>query len=152
MEFQQYCDEHGMKHFTIAPYTPQQNGVVERRNRTVVEMAMCLLKGKGVPGELWGEAVSTAVYLLNRAPTRSLKMKTLYEAWHSRKPKVHHLRTFRCVAHVKTVGPGVSKLSDRSTKMVFVGYETGTKGYRVYDPMMIRLHVSRDMTFEENKG
>jgi len=53
---------------------------------------------------------------------------------------------------VKTVGPGVSKLSDRSTKMVFVGYEIGTKGYRVYDPMTKRLHVSRDMTFEENKG
>ena len=83
MEFQQYCDEHGMKHFTAAPYTPQQNGVVERRNHTVVEMARCLLKGKGVPGELWGEAVSTVVYLLNRAPTRSLKMKTPYEAWHS---------------------------------------------------------------------
>ena len=152
MEFQQYCDEHGMKHFTIAPYTPQQNDVVERRNRTVVEMTRCLLKGKGVPGELWGEAVSTAVYLLNRAPTRSLKMKTPYEAWHSRKPKVHHLRTFGCVAHVKTVGPGVSKLSDRSTKMVFVGYETGTKGYRVYDPMTKRLHVSRDVIFEENIG
>ena len=65
---------------------------------------------------------------------------------------MHHLRTFGCVAHVKTVGPGVSKLSDRSTKMVFVGYETGTKGYRVYDPMTKRLHVSRDVIFEENIG
>ena len=65
---------------------------------------------------------------------------------------MHHLRTFGCVAHVKTVGPGVSKLSDRSTKMVFVGYETGTKGYHVYDPMTKRLHVSRDVIFEENIG
>ena len=65
---------------------------------------------------------------------------------------MHHLRTFGCVAHVNTVGPGVSKLSDRSTKMVFVGYETGTKGYRVYDPMTKRLHVSRDVIFEENIG
>ena len=58
IEFKQYCDEHGVKHFTTTPYTPQQNGVVERRNRTVVEMARCLLKSKGVPGEFWGEAVA----------------------------------------------------------------------------------------------
>lgn len=72
IEFKEYCDENGVKHFTTTPYTPQQNGVVERRNRTVVEMARCLLKSKKVPGEFWGEAVRTAVYLLNRAPTRSL--------------------------------------------------------------------------------
>jgi len=72
IEFKEYCDEHGVKHYTTTPYTPQQNGVVERRNRTVVEMARCLLKSKGVPGEFWGEAVTTAVYLLNRAPTSSL--------------------------------------------------------------------------------
>jgi hypothetical protein len=110
-----YCDEYGVKHFTTTPYTPQQNGVVERGNRTVVEMARCLLKSKGVPGEFWGEAVSTAVYLLNRAPTRSFQGKTPYEAWYKKKPRVHHLRTFGCVAHVKKTGPGISKLSDRST-------------------------------------
>lgn len=71
-EFKEYCDEHGVKHFTTMPYTPQQNGVVERCNRTVVEMARCLLKSKNLPGEFWGEAVSTVVYLLNRAPTKSL--------------------------------------------------------------------------------
>ena len=72
IEFKEYCDEHGIKHFTTAPYTPQQNGVVERRNRMVAEMARCLLKSKGMPAEFWGEVASTAVYLLNRAPTKSL--------------------------------------------------------------------------------
>ena len=115
-------------------------------------MARCLLKSKGVPGELWGEAVATAVYLLNRAPTRSLKGRTPYEAWYDRKPKVHHLRTFGCLAHVKITGPGVTKLSDKSVQMVFVGYETGTKGYRVYDPRSKKLSVSRDVVFEESKG
>jgi transposase InsO family protein len=152
IQFKQYCDDHGVKHFTTTPYTPQQNGVVERCNCTVVEMARCLLKAKGVPGEFWGEAVSTAVYLLNRAPTKSLKGKTPFEAWHSRKPSVHHLRTFGCLAYVKAVGPGVTKLSDRSTKMVFVGYETGTKGYRLYDPVTKKLQISRDVIFEENKA
>jgi transposase InsO family protein len=152
LEFKEYCDEHGIKHFTTAPYTPQQNGVVERRNCTVVEMARCLLKARGVPAEFWGEAVSTAVYLLNRSPTKSLKGKTPYEAWHNRKPKVHHLRTFRCVVYVKKVGPGLTKLADRSTKMVFVGYEAGTKGYRVYDPVAKKLHISRDVIFEEGRA
>jgi hypothetical protein len=115
-------------------------------------MARCLLKSKGVPGEFWGEAVSTAVYLWNCAPTKSLKGRTPFEAWHKLKPKVHHLRTFRCIANVKVIGPGISKLSDRSIKMIFVGYETGTKGYRVYDPVTKKLHISRDVIFEESKG
>jgi hypothetical protein len=102
-----------------------------------------------MPAEFWGEAVSTAVYLLNRAPTKSLQDRTPYEAWYNKKPKVHHLRTFGCVVYVKKVGPGISKLSDRSTKMVFIGYESGTKDYRVYDPVAKKLHISRDVIFEE---
>ena len=94
-----------------------------------------------------GRGSCTAVYLLNRAPTKSLQGRTPFEAWHNRKPKVHNRRTFGCIAYVKTVGPGISKLSDRSTKMVFVGYETGTKGYRVYDPVTKKLQISRDVIF-----
>jgi hypothetical protein len=59
-------------------------------------------------------------------------------------------RVFRCVAHVKRVGPGINKLSDRSIPMVFIVYEEGTKGYMLYDPVAKRLHVSRDVIFEEN--
>jgi len=61
------------------------------------------------------------------------------------------MKTFGCVAHVKKVGPGITKLSDRSTKMVFLGYESGTKGYRVFDPVNNQLHVSRDVVFEEQE-
>lgn len=92
----------------------------------------------------------TAVFILNRAPTKSLKNMTPYEAWHGKKPRVDHLKTFGCVAHVKVVGPGITKLSDRSLKMVFLGYESGTKGYWVFDPENNRLHVSRDVVFEED--
>jgi hypothetical protein len=152
IQFAEFCNEQGLKHFTTAPYSPQQNGVVERRNQTIVEMARCMLKSKKMPSEFWGEAVHTTVYLLNRAPTRSLEGKTPYEAWHKKKPSVGHLRTFGCMAHVKKTGPGVTKLFDRFTPMVFVGYETGTKGYRVYDPVTKKLQVSRDVVFEEHRG
>ncbi|WVZ62734.1 hypothetical protein U9M48_012444 [Paspalum notatum var. saurae] len=147
-----FYDEAGIRHYTTTPYSPQQNGVVERRNQTVVEMARCMMKSKGVPAMFWGEVVVTAVYVLNRAPTKSLNGKTPYEAWYSKKPQVQHLRTFGCLVYVKQVGPGVTKLSDRSRKMIFLGYEQGTKGYRVYDPALKQLHVSRDVVFEESQG
>jgi hypothetical protein len=95
--------------------------------------------------------VKTAVYLLNRAPTCSVDGMTPYEAWHGKKPSVHHLRTFGCVAHVKRVGPGIDKLADISTPMIFVGYEEGSKAYRVYDPATKKVRISRDVKFEEQR-
>ena len=104
-----------------------------------------------MPAYFWAEAVRTAVYVLNRAPTRSLEGVTPYEAWHGRKPSVQHLRTFGCTVHVKSVGPGISKLSDRLTPMVFVGYEDGSKAYRIYDPTASKVRVTRATIFEENR-
>jgi len=111
-----FCSENGIKHNTTTPYTPQQNGVVERRNQTVVEMARCLQKSMNVPSRFWGEAVRTAVHILNRSPTKSLRGQTPFEAWFGRKPGVKHLRTFGCVVYAKLIGPGVSKLTDRGSR------------------------------------
>jgi hypothetical protein len=105
-----------------------------------------------VPGRFWGEAVKAAVYLLNRAPTKSLNKKTPFEAWFRRKPNVRHLRTFGCMAYAKRTGPGINKLADRSTPGVFLGYEPGTKGYRVYDLVNNKLIVTRDVIFDEKRG
>ena len=90
-------------------------------------MARCMLKAKQVPSTYWGEAVLTAVFILNRSFTRSVDGKTPYEAWYGRKPGVRFLRTFGCVGHVKMTRPQLKKLDDRSTPMVFMGYETGSK-------------------------
>ena len=146
-----FCNEFGIRHNTTTPFTPQQNGVVERRNQTVVEMARCLLKSMKVPSKFWGEAIKTAVYILNRSLTKSLSGKTPFEMWHGKKPRINHLRTFGCTAYAKIVRPGVSKLTDRSVPGVFLGYEPGTKGYRVYDPIKDKLMVPRDMVFDETK-
>ncbi|WVZ64847.1 hypothetical protein U9M48_014314 [Paspalum notatum var. saurae] len=100
-------------------------------------MARSMLKAKGMP-------TATAVYILNRSPTKSLENKTLFEAWHGRKPDVAHLRTFGCIGHVKVTRPNLAKLEDRSKLMVFLGYEAGSKAYRLYDPVERRVHVSRD--------
>ena len=72
-QFSVFCNEFGIRHYTTTPYTPQQNGVVERRNQTVVEMARCMMKAKSVPACYWGEAVMIAVYVLNRSPRLQLE-------------------------------------------------------------------------------
>lgn len=78
---------------------------MERRNQTVVGMARTMMKAKGLPSFFWGETVTTAVYVLNRAFTRSVDGKTPYEAWHGKRPSVEHLRIFGCVVHVKSARP-----------------------------------------------
>ena len=150
--FVEHCAKHGIKRQHSAPYTPQQNGVVERRNQSVVTMARSLLKTRGLPAAFWGEAVTTAVHLLNRAPTKSVTGKTPFEAWHGHKPDVEHLRTFGCVAYVKSARPHLKKLDDRSTAMVFIGYEPGAKAWRFYNPVARRVHVSRDAVFQEHES
>lgn len=115
----------------------------------MVVMARCMLKAKDIPSEFWGEAVTTAVFILNRSPTRSLAGKTPFEAWHGRKPAVHFMRMFGSVAHMKLVKPNLLKLEDGSRKTVFIGYEAGSKAYRVYDPVANRVYITRDVVFDE---
>jgi hypothetical protein len=109
-----------------------------------------MMKTAEMPDKFWGEAVTTAVYLLNRSLTSSLEGRTSYEAWHSNKPTIHHLRTFRCVVYTKVTRPHLAKFDDRGCKGVFIGYEAGSKAYRVYDPVEGRVIMSRDIVFNEN--
>lgn len=93
--------------------------------------------------------MTTAVYLLNRSPTRSIEDMTPFEGWYWKKPVVHHLRMFGCVVHVKLNTPNLKKLDDRSKPMIFIGYERGSKAYRAYDPTTGHMHVMRDVVFDE---
>ncbi|KAL6647280.1 hypothetical protein ACP70R_014717 [Stipagrostis hirtigluma subsp. patula] len=148
-EFAEYWAAEGVHRQHTAPYSPQQNGVVERRNGTVVATARSMLKAKGLPGWFWGEAVSTTVYILNQCPTKSVEGMTPFEAWHGKKSAVHHLKTFGCIVFVRNTTPHLKKLEDRGHKMIFVGYERGSKAYHAYDPITKRVHVTRDVVFDE---
>ncbi|KAK9078427.1 hypothetical protein SSX86_002484 [Deinandra increscens subsp. villosa] len=149
-DFMKFCKEAGIKRQTTAPYTPQHNGVVERKNRSVMEMARSLLKTMKVPDELWGEAVRHAVYLLNRIPTKAVKNATPYEALKKVKPNLKYLKVFGCLAYAKRTGY-VAKLEDRSEVLVHLGKEPGSKAYRLYNPNTGRVVVSRDVEFNEQK-
>lgn len=101
-EFQAYCDKNGIKRHLTAPYSPQQNGVVERCNRTLLEMTRSMLKHMHVPNYMWGEAIRHSTYLINRVATRSLDGITPYEALRGIKPNLAHLRVFGCVCYART--------------------------------------------------
>jgi hypothetical protein len=103
-EFASYCVDDGVQRHYSTSYSPQQNDVVERCNQTIVGMVRALLKQRGMSVVFWGEAVMTAVYMLNRSPTKALNGMTPYEAWHGRKPTVSHLRVFGCLAFTKELG------------------------------------------------
>ncbi|GJZ29117.1 zinc finger, CCHC-type containing protein [Tanacetum coccineum] len=150
-EFTKYCKENGIARQLTAPYSPQQNGVVERRNRTVLSTTRSMMKAMKLPLNFWAEAVRHAIYILNRVPTRALVDETPYEALYNRKPNLENLRIFGCTAYAKIKIPHLQKLEDRSIPMIYLGIEEGSKAYRLYDPKGNRKHVSRDVKFMETK-
>jgi hypothetical protein len=150
-EFVSYCAEEGIQRHYSPPYSPQQNGVVERRNQTVMGMARALLKQRGMPAVFWGEAVVTTVYILNHSPTKALDGRMPYVAWHGGKPAVSHLWVFGCLTFAKELGH-ISKLDDRSTSGMFIGYAEGSKAYHILDPKTQRVRTAHDVLFKEGRG
>lgn len=151
-EFNSLCDSAGIARHLTAPYSPQQNGLVERRNRTLMEMTRSLMKHMKVPNYLWGESVRHTTYLINRVATRVLVDRTPYEVYKKRKPSVTHLKVFGCVCFAKVDTPHLKKLDDRSKELVHLGTEPGSKAYRLYDPNHRKIIVSRDVKFDEKRS
>ncbi|KZV27848.1 hypothetical protein F511_36126 [Dorcoceras hygrometricum] len=113
-------------------------------------MARTMVKSKNMPKEFWAEAVACAVYLSNRSPTKSLKNVTPQEAWSGQTPGVHHLRIFGSIAYAQLSEQERSKLDDRSRKLVFIGYNENSKGYKLLSPDSRRIVISRDVEFDED--
>lgn len=125
-----YANEGVQRHLT-APYMPQQNGVVERRNRTVVAMVRSMLKSMHMPRSFWREAGRHAVYILNHMATKSLPTSTPYEAWTGKKPCLDYLKVFGCMAHIKVPSVQARKLDDWSSSIVYLGTKTRSKAHRL---------------------
>ena len=96
-----------------------------------MEMAKAMLYEKGLPKIFWVEAVNTAMYLLNRCPTKALLNKTPIEAWSERKPSVRHFKVFWCLCYSQVPEERRSKLDETSEKCIFMGYSSQSKGYRL---------------------
>ncbi|CAL5371264.1 unnamed protein product [Camellia sinensis] len=151
-EFNEFCTEHGIKRQLTAAYTPQQNGVAERKNQTVMNMVQCMLSEKRIPKTLWPEVVNWTTYVLNQSPTLVVKNQTPEEAWSGSKPSVEHFRVFGCVAHVHIPDVRRTKLDAKSFTCVLLGVSEESKAYRLYDPIAKKVVISRDVVFEEDKS
>ena len=119
-EFETYLRTEGIRHERTIPKMPEQNGVAERLNRTLVESARSLLLDADLSKRYWAEAVSTAVYLKNRCPTKAVRGKTPYEAWNGEKPKVDHLRVFGCDTFAHIPKDEREKLDTKPRKCIFL--------------------------------
>lgn len=151
-EFNDFCKVNGISRQLTASYTPQQNGVAERKNRTIMNMVRCLLCDKQVPNRVWPEAVKWTAHVINRSPTLVTKDKTPEEMWSGVKPKVDYFRVFGCLAHVHVPDQKRKKLDDKSIQCVFLGVSEESKAYRLLNPVTKIVTVSRDVIFEEEKG
>ncbi|CAL8994313.1 unnamed protein product [Prunus brigantina] len=143
----------GIIHQTTTPFTPQQNGVSERKNRQLLEVARSLMLDMSVPHHLWGHAVLSAAYLINRTPSRVLDFKTPHDVFgdHVSPVSVSKLppKVFGCVAYVHVYSHQRSKLDPCALRCVFIGYSSTQKGYKCYHPPTQKVHVTLDVTFHE---
>jgi len=121
--------ESNIKHQTSTPYTPQQNGVFEHFNRTIVESAHSMIHQRGINVKYWAEAINTIVYLKARSPHKAISSMTLKESWSKKKPKVSHLNFFGNTCYALKPSQTKTKLERKSTKYMFVGCSANSKAY-----------------------
>ena len=147
-EFDEFCRRHGIERHRTCAYTPQQNGVAERMNRTIMEKVRCLLNESGLEEEFWAEAVSTAVYQINRSPSSAIDSNIPEELWLKKKPGYKHMIRFGSIAYIhKDQG----KLQPRALKGVFLSYPTGVKGYKIWLLDERKCVISRNVVFTEER-
>lgn len=143
--FNDFLKEHGISRRCTVAYNPEQNGICERKNRTLYEMARCLLIQAKLPPMFWAEAVSTANYIRNRVPTSSLQGKTPYQLWTGKLPDVRHFHEFGSKVYCLSRKPGIGKLEPRGQEGIFLGYAQESKGYRIWIPSIKQVVISRDI-------
>jgi hypothetical protein len=148
-EFKQFLVAKKIIHETNMSYTPQQNGYIVRDNGKVAKVARNMFYVKALPLCLWGESIHTIVYFFNRCNPTHLGDKTPYEIWHGTKAIVSHYRVFDYFAYVFINKQRCSKLDVKSSKLVFVGYNTTSKGCKLWEPNTKKVKESADVTFDE---
>ena len=117
----------------LVPYTPQQNGVAKRKNRSLKEMTTCLLQAKNIPPSLWDEALNRASYIQNRVPHKLVIGATPFEALHGHKPDVSHLRFFGSKAWARIPMDKRKAFQDESSKCILLGYVKDAKAYKLME-------------------
>ena len=146
-DFQKFLQHKGIISQRTCPYTPQQNGVAERKNGHLLDVTRSLLLESSVPTRFWVEALATAAHLINRLPSASLQNQSPYYRLYQTSPSYDALHVFGSVCFVHLPPSERTKLTAQSAKCVFLGYAPFQKGYLCYDPHIRRLRTSRNVVF-----
>ncbi|GKD04567.1 ribonuclease H-like domain-containing protein [Tanacetum coccineum] len=146
-----FFKQEGIEHQTSTPRTPEQNGVVERRNRTLVEAARTMLSASKLPLFFWAEAIATACYTQNRSIIIPTHEKMAYHIINDRKPSIKHLHIFGCTCYLTRDGENLDKMKEKGDPCILVGYSTQSKGYRVYNKRTRLIVESIHLRFDEIK-
>ncbi|GKA55115.1 retrotransposon protein, putative, ty1-copia subclass [Tanacetum coccineum] len=149
-EFLDHLKDHGIIAHHTPPYTPQQNGMSERRNKTLLDMVRSMMSQTTLPKSFCDYAIKTAARILNMVPTKKVE-KTPYEEWHGQAPKLSYLKVWGCEALVKRdTLTKPDKLEPRSIKCIFIGYPKEIMRYSFYYPPMNKVLVAQNAKFLEN--
>jgi hypothetical protein len=152
LQVEEFLEEQGIKHEFSAPYAPQQNGVVERKNRTLIDMARTMLGEYKTPERFWLEAVNTACHAINRLYLHRLLKKTSYELLTGNKPNVSYFRVFGSKCYILVKKGRHSEFSPKAVEGFLLGYDSNTKVYRVFNKSSGLVEVSSDVVFDETNG
>jgi hypothetical protein len=152
LQVEEYLEEEGIKHEFSAPYTPQQNGVVERKNMTLIDMARTMLGEYKTPERFWSEAMNTASHAINWLYLHRLLKKTSYELLIGNKPNVSYFRVFGSKCYILVKKGRNSKFAPKAVEGFLLGYDSNTKTYRVFNKSSGVVEVSSDVVFDETNG
>lgn len=144
-----FFKDKGIIHQTTIAYTPQQNGIAERKHRHLLNVARSLLFQSGIPLQYWGDTILTAAYIINRTPSSVLKGKTLYEMMYSKLPSLTHLRIYGCLCFATKLNV-LNKFESRADKCAFIGYSSFKKGYKLLSLETNIVFFSKDVQFYEH--
>jgi hypothetical protein len=149
MNLKNFCETHGIKRQYSTARTPQQNGVVERKNRHVQEIARTMLNEAKLSDSFWREAVYTIVYILNRGKIRVNSDKTPYELWKGRPTSIKHFRIFGSKCYIKRDDEDLGKFDSREDEGIFLGYSSRSKAYRCYNKRLQNIVESINVKIDE---
>src|SRR5688500_14467405 len=144
-----FLEEEGIKHEFSSPYTPQQNGVVKRKNRTLLDVARTMLDEYKTSDRIWAEAVNTACYAINRLYLHRILKKTSYELLTGKKPNVSYFRVFGSKCFILVKRGRKSKFAPKAVEGFLLGYDSNTRAYRVFNKSTGLVEVSCDTVFDE---
>jgi hypothetical protein len=151
-EFKDFCSREVIRRELIVPHNPQKNGVVERKNKTIVGAARAMLHDQGLPIHLWVGACNNVVYVKNSCPHRVLGMSTPEEAFTGNKLDVSHFKNFGSFVYVHVTKDARKKREPTVEVGIFVGYTKTPHNYRVYLSNNKRTVMRRDIKFDERKA